>query len=45
MSNLYVFVITSWESGEPVILDDYFDGLTHFSPSLLTSVHLRRNDG
>ena len=45
MSNLYVFVITFWESGEPVILDDYCDGLTHFSPSPLTGVHLRRNDG
>ena len=31
MSNLYVFVITSWESNEPVILDGYCDGLTPFS--------------
>ena len=32
MSNLYVFVYTSWRSSEPVVLDDLCDGLTPFSP-------------
>ena len=37
MSNLYVFVITSWESGKPVILGGLATALLLFL-SFLTSV-------
>ena len=44
MSNLYVFVISSWELSELVIPGDFCDGLL-LSLSLLLGVRLRRSDG